>query len=80
MRGKRSKDCDIDLGLAVAGLSKNLGALRNTRLLTADVIASFCGCSRTAIQLIERPALRKMRFRLSRDPEMVEALKVMATQ
>lgn len=39
---------------------------------TLDEIALFCGCTESAILLIEQKALRKLRKRLDRDPHLAE--------
>lgn len=62
MRGRRSPDANIDLGLAVSALSLRYGQDR-----TAEEIAAFCGVEKYAIQRIEGIALQKMRTRLKRE-------------
>jgi len=68
MRGKRGEDCDIDLGLAISGAMLKPGVTRS-----ANEIAAFCGCRRSAIQSIEKKALSKLRKRLTfvRDIEVL---------
>jgi hypothetical protein len=74
MRGRLSKTADIDLGLAVSGATLEPGETRS-----GEDLAAFCGCSRQAIEHIERRALRKLRNKLQfgKDPvirEIVETL------
>ncbi len=59
MRGRKSSDADIDLGLAISG-----ALLEPNQIRTHEELAAYCGVSHTAIQMIERVALRKMRIRL----------------
>lgn len=75
MKGRLSMGADVDLGLAVSALSLRYGQTR-----TIYDLACFCGCKPQRISQIEQQALRKMRFRLSRDPDLVEALKIMAAK
>jgi len=71
MRGKKSKDCNIPLGLAICG-TKEWRELRkrwHKRLRlspypTCEEMAALCGCRRQAIEQRVTKALRKMRFRL----------------
>jgi hypothetical protein len=56
MKGRLTKNADIDLGLAVSGATLEPGETRSH-----EDLAAFCGCSKTAIQHIERRALRKLR-------------------
>lgn len=58
MRGQRSTDANIDLGLAVSALSLAEGQSRS-----CEEIAAFCGVSKAAIQKIEAKAFRKFRQR-----------------
>jgi hypothetical protein len=74
MRGRLTKNADIDLGLAVSGATLKSGETRSH-----EDMAAFCGCSRQAIEHIERRALRKLRNKLQfrNDPvlrEIVETL------
>lgn len=62
----RSMGAHIDLGLALLSC-----LLRPGESLTSEDIASWCGCSRSAIQSIERRALAKVRQKLM--DEMGEA-------
>lgn len=73
MRGRKPVGQHIDLGLAILAATQKPPH-------THDTIAAFCGCSHQRIQQIEAGALRKLRFRLSRNPEILEALKEMATR
>ena len=66
MRGKRSSDADIDLGLAVSALSMRYGQSRSH-----EEIAAFCGVHHRTIQKIEHKALRKMRLRVSELKELL---------
>lgn len=59
MRGRRSPDADIDLGLAVSALSLHKGQKR-----TYEELAAFCGVTHRSIQKIEQRALRKLKARL----------------
>jgi hypothetical protein len=72
MKGRLTKDADIDLGLAVSGATLEPGETRSH-----EDLAAFCGCSKTNIQHIENRALRKLRNKLQFDPvlkEIVETL------
>jgi hypothetical protein len=74
MRGRLTKNADIDLGLAVSGATLEPGETRSH-----EDLAAFCGCSKTNIQHIEQRALRKLRNKLQfrNDPvlrEIVETL------
>ena len=53
---RREKTANIDLGLAILSVLANPG-----EPLTLDDIAAWCGCSRQAIENIERRALKKLR-------------------
>lgn len=55
----RAMGAHIDLGLALLSC-----LLRPGESLTSDDMAAWCGCSRSAIQSIERRALAKLRQRL----------------
>ena len=71
MRGKKSKFCDVDLGLAVSALSLQAGQRRTHREL-----AAFCGCTTSNIQQIEEKARRKLKkaLYLRNDPYLKEIL------
>ena len=55
----RSMGAQIDLGLALLSC-----LLRPGESLTSEDMAAWCGCSRSAIQRIERRALAKVREKL----------------
>jgi hypothetical protein len=65
----------IDLGLAI--LCSKEGWERYGSRHTLDMIASFCGCSRQAIDRIEKKAMRKIRASLYRDKSLEADLKQM---
>lgn len=67
MRGKRNKDFDIDLGLAVSALSLVYGQTR-----TQEELKDFCNCDRRTIQNLEERALRKLRRAIMKDPGLRE--------
>ncbi len=71
MRGKRSADCNIDLGLEISACSLKFGETR-----TQVEIAAFCGCTPQAIDLIEKKALRKLRkaLFLRKNPELLDLI------
>jgi hypothetical protein len=54
-RGENEKAKRIDLGLAIISMITPPG-----RIWSYAEMAAFCGCSKTAIQQIERKALRKL--------------------
>ena len=58
----RSMGAHIDLGLALLSC-----LLRPGETLTSEDMAAWCGCSKSAIQQIERRALAKVRERLVAD-------------
>jgi hypothetical protein len=57
---RRPKGSVIDLGLAVSGATLPPGQIRDT-----SEIASYCGCSRQMIHVIEKRALTKIRAALA---------------
>ncbi len=69
MRGRRGKNCQIDLGLAVSALSLSYGQTR-----TPDELAAYCGCTRQQIDNIYQKALRKLYAAhfVRHDPSMQE--------
>ena len=69
-RAGAAGDAQIDLGLAILACLRKPG-----EELTSEDIAAWCGCTKSAIQGIERRALAKVRERLmknARDPEFAE--------
>jgi DNA-directed RNA polymerase sigma subunit (sigma70/sigma32) len=66
MKGRPTRDANIDLGLAIL-------ASTNEPPHTCRTIAAYCGCSRQRIQQIEQNALRKFRAALYRDRTLKEA-------
>jgi DNA-directed RNA polymerase sigma subunit (sigma70/sigma32) len=67
MKGRPSKDCNIDLGLAI------LSAMTSPPH-THHTIACYCGCSWQRIWQIEQRALRKCRAALYRDKVLAREL------
>ena len=55
----RGCSADIDLGLALLSC-----LIKPGEQLTCEDIAAWCGCTRSAIQRVERSAMRKLRQRL----------------
>jgi DNA-directed RNA polymerase sigma subunit (sigma70/sigma32) len=68
MRGRRLGDWDPDLGLAIL-------AATNYPPHTQKVIANYMGVSRQRVDQIEKKALRKVRVRLMRQPQVWEAVR-----
>jgi DNA-directed RNA polymerase sigma subunit (sigma70/sigma32) len=68
MRGQRRGDWDPDLGLAILAATQYPPH-------TQRVIADYMGVSRQRVEQIERKAIRKMRIRLMRQPEVWEAVR-----
>lgn len=60
---------DIDLGLAISAHSLKIGQTRSL-----GELASFCQCSKSAIQLIENKAIHKLKKALfsRNDPVIAE--------
>lgn len=58
VRKKRTSSHRIDLGLAVLSLRKD------RRPRTLEEIAAYCDCHNTAIDKIEKRALKKLRRKL----------------
>jgi DNA-directed RNA polymerase specialized sigma subunit len=58
-----SKSQRIDLGLAIIAAVRRPG-----ESLTLRDMAEICGCSKSAIWLIERAALKKLRRAIEREP------------
>lgn len=54
------KGIEIDLGLAIAGATLPPG-----QILDTSEIASYCGCTRQAIHVIEKRAITKIRAALA---------------
>jgi hypothetical protein len=72
----RSGGVQIDLGLSLLSC-----LLLPGESLTCEDIAAWCGCSRAAIQSIERRALEKVRRRLGGGPELArEVLALLASR
>jgi len=65
----------IDLGLAL--LSTKEWGMPFGCGRTLETISAFCGCSRQAIERIEKKAMRKVRAALYRDPALEKELKQM---
>jgi DNA-directed RNA polymerase sigma subunit (sigma70/sigma32) len=65
MRGRRRGDWDPDLGLAILAATQHPPH-------TQRVIADYMGVSRQRVEQIERQALRKLRIRLMRQPQVWE--------
>lgn len=62
-----SRSQKIDLGLAISGALLSQGAVR-----TQQEIAHYCDCTRSAICIIERAALLKLRRRIEWDQLLTE--------
>jgi hypothetical protein len=88
MKGKRSPDCNIELGLAILGSkewrdirTRWQRRLRLSSVPTFDEIAALCDCRWQSIRLIEQKTLRKCRIRLVEqltEPEIRDALKALS--
>jgi DNA-directed RNA polymerase sigma subunit (sigma70/sigma32) len=68
MRGRRLGDWDPDLGLAILAATKYPPH-------TQQVIANYMGVTRQRVEQIEKKALRKVRIRLMRQPQVWEAVR-----
>jgi DNA-directed RNA polymerase sigma subunit (sigma70/sigma32) len=68
MRGWRRGDWDPDLGLAILAATQYPPH-------TQQVIANYMGVSRQRVDQIEKKALRKLRIRLRRQPQVWEAVR-----
>lgn len=76
MRGSRSKDCNVDLGLAILKrriewmIENNYPPDLIAQFRTFEAMAYYCGCSRENIRLVYKKGLRKLRIALQfRDVE-----------
>jgi hypothetical protein len=74
MKGRLTKNADIDLGLAISGATLEPGETRS-----CEDLAAFCGCSRAAIEHILNRGLRKLRNKLQfhKDPVMREIVETL---
>ena len=66
MKGQRQGNWDPDLGLAILAATQYPPH-------TQEIIANFMGVSRQRVAQIEQKALRKLRIRLMRQPQLWEA-------
>ncbi len=68
--GRKTND-DIDLGLAVLSAIRAPG-----EILSFDAMAAACNCTKTAIDRIEKKAMRKLahRLRFTATPAVREAV------
>jgi len=68
MSGRRLGDWDPDLGLAIL-------AATNHPPHTQQIIANYMGVTRQRVDQIEKKALRKLRIRLMRQPQVWDAVR-----
>lgn len=68
MKGRRRDIWDSDLGLAILAATQYPPH-------TQRVLANYMGVSRQRVQQIEKKALRKLRIRLMRQPQVWEVLR-----
>jgi len=68
MRGRRLGDWDPDLGLAIL-------AATNYPPHARQIIANYMGVTRQRVEQIEKKALRKLRIRLMRQPQVWDAVR-----
>jgi len=68
MRGRRLGDWNPDLGLAIL-------AATNYPPHTHQIIANYMGVTRQRVEQIEKKALRKLRIRLMRQPQVWDAVR-----
>ena len=68
MRGRRRGNWDPDLGLAILAATQYPPH-------TQQMIANYMGVSRQWVDQIEQKALRKLRIRLMRQPQVWEAMR-----
>ena len=68
MKGRRRDIWDSDLGLAILAATQYPPD-------TQRVLANYMGVSRQRAQQIEKKALRKLRIRLMRQPQVWEVLR-----
>ena len=63
----------IALGLAISAATMKPGARRS-----AEELAAYCQCSTQRIRQIEKGAILKLRFRLAKSPDVLEALEALS--
>ena len=68
MKGRRQGNWDPDLGLAILAATQYPPH-------TQQMIANYMGVSRQRVEQIEKKALRKVRIRLMRQPQVWEAVR-----
>jgi hypothetical protein len=68
MKRRRQGNWDPDLGLAILAATQYPPH-------TQQVIANYMGLSRQRVEQIEKKALRKVRIRLMRQPQVWEAVR-----
>jgi hypothetical protein len=68
MKGRRQGNWDPDLGLTILAATQYPPH-------TQQVIANYMGLSRQRVEQIEKKALRKVRIRLMRQPQVWEAVR-----
>ena len=68
MRGQRQGDWNPDLGLAILAATQYPPH-------TQQIVANYMGVSRQRVDQIEKKALRKLRIRLRRQPQVWEAVR-----
>jgi len=68
MKGRRLGDWDPDLGLAIL-------AATNYPPHPRQIIANYMGVTRQRVEQIEKKALRKLRIRLMRQPQVWDAVR-----
>ena len=68
MSGRRLGDWDPDLGLAILSATQYPPH-------TQQIIANYMGVSRQRVDQIEKKALRKLRIRLMRQPQVWDAVR-----
>ena len=73
MKGRGRGSWDPDLGLAILAATQYPPH-------TQRVLANYMGVTRQRVQQIEKKALRKLRIRLMRQPQVWEALRDHAFQ
>jgi len=66
MKGRRQGNWDPDLGLAILAATQYPPH-------TQEIIANYMGVTRQRVAQIEQKALRKLRIRLMRQPQVWEA-------
>jgi len=66
MKGRRQASWDPDLGLAILAATQYPPH-------TQEIIANYMGVTRQRVAQIEQKALRKLRIRLMRQPQVWEA-------